>query len=80
MAPEMKAARMHYEALMRELESLGIGMEAFLEQMEEAKGMESPEMEEEGEGSEEEKAPGPMHGERGKLAIIVARMKNRMKE
>jgi len=78
MAPEMKKARMHYEALMKELEMLGIGMEAFLEQMEEEKQTEAPEMEEDGE--EEEPMKGPMAGERGKLAIIVARMKNRMKE
>lgn len=79
---KMSAAKMHYEQLMAALAALGMSLEQFQDQME---GEEPEEMEEESEGEEEseskgmasegmKKMPSP-----SKVAIIVAKMKNKKK-
>ena len=77
---KMSAAKMHYEQLMAALAALGMSLEQFQDQME---GEEPEEMEEEmeeeseGEGMASEgmkKMPSP-----SKVAIIVAKMKNKKK-
>lgn len=73
---KMAAAKMHYEQLMAALAALGMSLEQFQDQME---GEEPEEMEEESEGEEMasegmKKMPSP-----SKVAIIVAKMKNKKK-
>jgi predicted phage tail protein len=79
---KMKKAKMHYEALMQALAALGISLAEFEEQMDEG----SEEGEEYGEemgGEEEESEEAPMAGKKGpdksKVAVIIAKMKNKMK-
>jgi hypothetical protein len=69
----LEKAKMHYDMLMEALSALGMSLAEFEDQMESGEEME------EGEeyGEEGEKAPKPM--DKGKIAIVVARMKNKMK-
>lgn len=81
MKGEMKEAKMHYDALLEVLAGLGMSLADFEEQMSGGE-MEEPEgyEEEEGEESEEEEGeemPKPM--DKGKVAIIVARMRKGQK-
>lgn len=70
----MKEAKMHYEALMEALAAIGMSLAEFEDKMEgEGEEEEGGEYEE----PSEEKGPKPM--DKGKVAIIVARMKNKMK-
>lgn len=71
---KMKEAKMHYQALMDVLAAIGLSLAEFEDQMEKP---EMEEGEEEGEEYGEEEAPKPM--DKGKVAIIVAKMKNKMK-
>jgi hypothetical protein len=76
---KMESAKMHYEALMAALAALGMSLAEFEEQM---GGEESEEGEEYAEGSEEgegEEMPMKKPMDKAKIAVIVARMKNKMK-
>lgn len=78
MKGQMKEAKMHYDALLEVLAALGMSLAEFEEQMSGGE-MEEPEgYEEEGEEEEGEEMPKPMN--KGKVAIIVARMKNGKKK
>jgi hypothetical protein len=72
---KMDEAKMHYEALMEVLAAIGLSLAEFEEKME------KPEMEESEEGGEEygEEMPEKKPMDKGKIAIIVAKMKNKMK-
>lgn len=78
----MKAAKGHYEALMAALAALGMDLMEFKEKMDEG---EEPEMENGGEEdsgemeSEDNGMPMKKPMDKAKVAVIVARMKNRMK-
>jgi hypothetical protein len=77
---KMEAAKMHYEALMAALAALGMSLAEFEEQM----GGEEPEDGEEYAESEESSEEGEEMAEKkpidkAKVAVIVARMKNKMK-
>ena len=73
---KMEAAKMHYEALMSALAVLGLSLAEFEDQME----GEKPGEEEGGEYEEpmgEEEGMGHKKGmDKGKIAVIVAKMKN----
>lgn len=81
---KMKAAKMHYEQLMAALAAIGMSLAEFEDQMEGEKAGEEEggdyeepmgeESEDEGEQMPEKK---PM--DKAKVAVIVARMKNKMK-
>jgi predicted translin family RNA/ssDNA-binding protein len=74
---KMEAAKMHYEALMAALAALGMSLAEFEDQMggeEPEEGEEYAEASEEGEEMAEKK---PI--DKAKVAVIVARMKNKMK-
>lgn len=76
---KMKEAKMHYSQLMSILAALGMSLSDFEDEMEGEKEEEGY-SESEGEDMEEsasEEGPKPM--DKGKIAIIVAKMKNRMK-
>jgi hypothetical protein len=82
MKGKMEAAKAHYDALMAALAALGMDLMEFHEkmgqgEMPEMEGEESEEgYEEEGEGEEmAEKKP----LDKAKIAVIVAKMKNKMK-
>jgi len=83
MKGQMKEAKMHYDALMDVLDTLGMGLEDFQEQLG-SMGEEASEMEEyaeeagEEEEGQEEGQKKPM--DKAKVALIVARMKGKMKE
>ncbi len=72
---KMEEAKMHYEALMQALAAIGMSLAEFEDKMEGGEEMEDGE--EYGEEEGEEEGPKPM--DKGKVAIIVARMKNKMK-
>lgn len=72
---KMEKAKMHYEALMQALAAIGMSLAEFEDQMESGK----EEGEEEGYEEEEGEEEGPKPMDKGKVAIIVARMKNKMK-
>lgn len=79
---KMKMAKMHYEQLMAALAALGLSLSEFEDQMEgekpgEEEGGEYEEPSGEEDGSEEMPAKKPM--DKAKVAVIVARMKNKMK-
>jgi hypothetical protein len=74
---KMEAAKMHYDALMAALAALGMSLADFEDQM---GGEEMEDGEEYAEGSqdgEEMEAKKPIN--KAKVAVIVARMKNKMK-
>lgn len=74
---KMEAAKQHYEMLMEALSALGLSLAEFEDQMEgEKAGQEEGDEYEEPMGDEEE-APKPI--DKSKVAVIVARMKNKMK-
>jgi hypothetical protein len=75
---KMKQAKMHYDQLMSVLADLGLSLEEFEDQMEGESSEEGEEYEEPMEEEEEEQSS-PM-GKKGKLAIIVAKMKNNKQE
>ena len=78
---KMEAAKMHYQALMEALAAIGMSLAEFEDQMEGEKAGE----EEVGEYEEPASDEGEMEGEKkmpidkAKVAVIVARMKNKMK-
>ena len=78
---KMKQAKMHYDELMSILAALGLSLGEFEDQMEgegsEEEGGEYEEPMDEEEGGEEEEAP---MGKKGKIAVIVAKMKNNKHE
>jgi hypothetical protein len=74
---KMEAAKMHYEALMAALAALGMSLADFEEKMS-GEGMEEGEEYEEGE-EEGEEMPMKKPIDKAKVAVIVARMKNKMK-
>lgn len=74
---KMEKAKMHYEQLMEALAALGMGLAEFEKMMEE-KEEEGGEYEEGMEEGEEEKAP-KSGLDKGRIAVIVAKMKNKMK-
>jgi len=80
MKGKMETAKMHYEQLMAALAALGMDLMEFHEKMGEG---EMPEIEwgeeyaEESEDEGEEEGPKPV--DKAKVAVIVARMKNKMK-
>lgn len=81
---KMAEAKMHYDALMEVLDSMGMALEEFKEEMagtsEPAEMEQSPEEAEyvsEEDESEEEGASKP--ADKAKVALIVARMKGKMK-
>lgn len=76
---KMKAAKMHYEALMQALAALGMSLAEFEDEMNSESEPES-ESYEEGEAGEEEEMKEKKPLDKGKVAIIVARMKKNMKE
>lgn len=79
---KMEQAKMHYEALMAALAALGMSLGEFEDQMEGEKPSEeeSGEYEEPmGEESESEEMPMKKPMDKAKVAVIVARMKNKMK-
>jgi hypothetical protein len=81
MKGKMEAAKMHYEQLMAALAALGMDLMEFHEKMGEG---EMPEMEGGEEYAEEsedegEEMEGPKPVDKAKVAVIVARMKNKMK-
>lgn len=78
MKGKMEAAKAHYDALMAALAALGMDLMEFHEKM--GKG-EMPEMEEEGEeyAEEGEEMAEKKPIDKAKVAVIVARMKNKMK-
>jgi hypothetical protein len=69
---KMQQAKMHYDELMAILSAIGLSLAEFEDQME-GEGMEE-EGEEYEEPMEEEESP---EGKKGKIAIIVAKMKNK---
>jgi len=77
---KMKQANMHYDELMSILTALGLSLGEFEDQMEgegsEEEGGEYEEPMDEEEGEDEES---PM-GKKGKIAVIVAKMKNNKQE
>ena len=75
---KIKQAKMHYDQLMSVLADLGLSLEEFEDQMEGESSEEGEEYEEPMEEEEEEQSS-PM-GKKGKLAIIVAKMKNNKQE
>ena len=75
---KIKQAKMHYDQLMSVLADLGLSIEEFEDQMEGESSEEGEEYEEPMEEEEEEQSS-PM-GKKGKLAIIVAKMKNNKQE
>lgn len=81
MKGKMEAAKMHYEQLMAALAALGMDLMEFHEKMGEGEMPEMPEMEDEGEeyAKEGEEMEGPKPVDKAKVAVIVARMKNKMK-
>lgn len=81
MKGKMEAAKMHYEQLMAALAALGMDLMEFHEKMGEGEMPEMPEMEDEGEeyAEEGEEIEGPKPVDKAKVAVIVARMKNKMK-
>jgi hypothetical protein len=72
---KMQEAKMKYDELMSILAMLGLSLSEFEDQM---MGGEEESEEEEGE-EEEEESESPM-GKKGKIAVIVAKMKNNKKE
>lgn len=76
---KIKQAKMHYDQLMSVLADLGLSLEEFEDQMEGESFEEGEEYEEPMEEEEEEEQSSPM-GKKGKLAIIVAKMKNNKQE
>ena len=74
---KMEAAKMHYEALMAALAALGMSLADFEEKMS-GEGMEEGEEGDEYEEGEEMPMKKPI--DKAKVAVIVARMKNKMKE
>lgn len=81
MKGKMEAAKAHYDALMAALAALGMDLMEFHEKMGEG---EMPEMEDGEEYAEEsedegEEMEGPKPVDKAKVAVIVARMKNKMK-
>lgn len=70
---KMQEAKMKYDELMSILAMLGLSLSEFEDQM--MGGEEESEDEEEG----EEESESPM-GKKGKIAVIVAKMKNNKKE
>jgi hypothetical protein len=76
---KMGAAKMHYQALMEALAALGLSLAEFEDQMEgEGSEEEGGEYEEPmGEDGEEDEEKKPI--DKAKVAVIVARMKNKMK-
>jgi Sec-independent protein translocase protein TatA len=83
MKGQMKEAKMHYDALMEVLDTLGMGLEDFQEQMgsmgEEASEMDEYAEESMGEEEEEEEEGQKKPMDKAKVALIVARMKGKMK-
>lgn len=75
---KMESAKMHYEQLMEALAALGMGLSEFEEMMEGEKeeGGEYEEGMEEGEESEEMPKGGM---DKGRIAVIIAKMKNKAK-
>lgn len=69
---KMQQAKMHYDELMAILSAIGLSLAEFEDQME-GEGMEEEGGEYE-EPMEEEESP---EGKKGKIAIIVAKMKNK---
>jgi hypothetical protein len=76
---KMKQAKMHYDALMQALAALGMSIAEFEDQME-GEGMEEEGGEyEEPMGEESEESPMKKMPNKSKVAIIVAKMKNKQK-
>lgn len=80
---KMEAAKMHYEALMAALAALGMDLAEFQSQMEgegeESEGEEKEMAEGDEEQEEGEEMPMKKPLDKAKVAVIVARMKNKMK-
>lgn len=78
MKGKMEAAKAHYDALMAALAALGMDLMEFHEKMGAG---EMPEMKEEGEeyAEEGEEMAEKKPIDKAKVAVIVARMKNKMK-
>lgn len=76
---KMEAAKHHYEMLMEELGALGLSLAEFEDQMEGEKAGEEEGGEYEEPMGDEEEAPMKKPVDKNKVAIIVARMKNKMK-
>jgi hypothetical protein len=78
---KMSAAKMHYEQLMSALAALGMSLEQFQDEMDSE---EPEEMEEEGgeysEGMEEAPEGVKQMPSKSKIAILVAKMKNKKKD
>jgi hypothetical protein len=74
---KMEAAKQHYEMLMEALGALGMSLAEFEDQMEGEKAGEEEGGEYEEPMGDDEEAPKPI--DKSKVAIIVARMKNKMK-
>lgn len=72
---KLAEAKMHYEQMMSALDAAGMEFEDLKAEME------GPEDYEEGEESEDMAEEGPKPGpmDKGKVAIIVAKMKNKLK-
>lgn len=76
---KMEQAKMHYEALMSALAALGMSLAEFEDEMN-GNGIEKESDEEYGEEMEEgEDMPMKKPMNRAKVAVIVAKMKNKMK-
>lgn len=78
--PDMKTAKMHYDALMEALAAIGISLAQFEDQIESEKLGEEEGGEYQEPMDEEEESPiskKPM--DKSKIAVIVARMKNKEK-
>ena len=82
MKGKMEAAKAHYEALMAALAALGMDLMEFHEKMGSAEMPEMEEGEEYAESGEEEEGEEMAEKkpiDKAKVAVIVARMKNKMK-
>lgn len=72
---KMEKAKMHYDMLMEALDAMGMSLAEFEDQME----GEKPGEEEGGDYEEPMGGEGKKPMDKGKIAIVVAKMKNKMK-
>lgn len=89
MKAQMKEAKMHYDALMECLDGMGMALDDFkakmiggeeAPEMEEEEESEAPEMGEQGDEYTDEQESGKKPVDKAKVALIVARMKGKLKE